>query len=102
MAAESGTCYIYPMVAAVRQQVTIQAGGRIEVQSPELTPGLRAEVIVLVDQPLAPPAVTSNADSTNWRRFAGAIDSGNPNSSDNDKIDADLTREYGSSDGRDE
>ena len=37
------------MVAAIRQTVTIQAGGRLEVQSPELHAGDRAEVIVLIE-----------------------------------------------------
>ena len=37
------------MVAAIRQQVTVQPGGVVEVRSPELTPGARAEVIVLVE-----------------------------------------------------
>jgi hypothetical protein len=47
------------MVAALKQRVTIQPGGLIEVRSSELTPGAQAEVIVLVDsssgelQPLA-------------------------------------------------
>jgi len=31
-----------------------------------------------------------------FRRFFGAVDSGDPHSGDNDRIDADLAREYGS------
>jgi hypothetical protein len=42
------------MVAAIRQTVTVGAGGRVEVQSPELKEGTRAEVIVLVEQAAAP------------------------------------------------
>lgn len=42
------------MVTAVKQIVTIQEGGRVEVTSAELPEGRLAEVIVLVDQ-LAPP-----------------------------------------------
>jgi len=38
------------MVAAIRQHVTVGEGGVIEVRSPELRPGARAEVIVLVEQ----------------------------------------------------
>ena len=34
---------------ALRQRVTVQAGGRIEIRSPELTEGALAEVIVLTD-----------------------------------------------------
>jgi hypothetical protein len=39
------------MVAAIRQRVTVQPGGVIEVRSPDLRPGSSAEVIVLVEQP---------------------------------------------------
>jgi hypothetical protein len=37
------------MTAAIRQTVTVGPGGRIEVRSPDLTEGSRAEVIVLVE-----------------------------------------------------
>jgi len=36
------------MVRAVKQTVTIQAGGRVEVTSTELPEGQQAEVIVLI------------------------------------------------------
>lgn len=39
------------MVAAIRQTVTVGAGGRVEVQSPQLKEGARAEVIVLLEEP---------------------------------------------------
>jgi len=44
------------MATAIRKTVTVQPGGRIELSSPELTPGARAEVIVLVEdgKPEAP------------------------------------------------
>ncbi len=35
------------MINAVRQEVVVLPGGRIEIESPELTPGAHAEVIVL-------------------------------------------------------
>ncbi len=38
------------MTRALRHQVTVQPGGRIEVQSADLTPGQCAEVIVLVEE----------------------------------------------------
>lgn len=38
------------MVAALRQIVTVGEGGRIEVRSPELKEGERAEVIVLLEE----------------------------------------------------
>lgn len=43
------------MVAAIRQRVTVQAGGVIEVRSPELRPGDSADVIILVEPPIAEP-----------------------------------------------
>lgn len=47
------------MVAAIRQTVTIQSAGTVEVRSPELRAGDRAEVIVLIEgaecRPACPP-----------------------------------------------
>ncbi len=37
------------MVAAIRQTVTIQSGGTVEVRSPALRAGAKAEVIVLIE-----------------------------------------------------
>jgi hypothetical protein len=36
------------MVAAIRQTVTVGPGGHVEIRSPELEEGQRADVIVLV------------------------------------------------------
>ena len=38
------------MVTAIRQTLTVQADGRLEVRSPQLRSGTTAEVIVLVEQ----------------------------------------------------
>ena len=43
------------MTNAIRQRVTVQPGGVIEVRSPELTAGARAEVIILLEEPQEPP-----------------------------------------------
>ena len=37
------------MVNAIKQVVTVQSGGVIEIRSPELPEGARAEVIVILD-----------------------------------------------------
>ena len=83
------------MVAAIRQHVTVKEGGVIEVRSPDLRPGEEAEVIVLVGMraQLGGNQPKSRARG-GWRRYAGAIHSGDPHSADNDRIDADLAREY--------
>ncbi len=47
------------MMNAIRQWVTVQAGGRIEFVSPELRPGSHAEVIVLPDAVSNNPAPPS-------------------------------------------
>lgn len=89
------------MVAAIRQQVTVQPGGVVEVRSPELPPGARAEVIVLLtNQPRpaespAPAPDSATPQEGAWRRHAGVFRSGNPALADNDRIDADLARGYG-------
>ncbi len=36
------------MIQAIRKEVTILQGGRVEFSSPELKPGVRAEVIVVI------------------------------------------------------
>jgi hypothetical protein len=38
-------------MTAIRQKTTVKPNGVIEVQSPELAPGERVEVIILVDKP---------------------------------------------------
>lgn len=45
------------MLHAIRQKITVQAGGRIELCAPELAEGTRAEVIV-IEEP-APQALCS-------------------------------------------
>ncbi len=53
------------MIAAIRQTVTIQSAGTVEVRSPELRAGARAEVIVLIEgaecRPAASPVNTLDA-----------------------------------------
>lgn len=45
------------MVAAIKQTVRVQAGGPVEVRSPDLPEGARAEVIILLqDEAGAPPS----------------------------------------------
>jgi hypothetical protein len=91
------------VVTAIKRQVTIQPGGVIEVRSPDLPAGARAEVIILLERSATQsPETTGNspADAADaWerlRRHAGIFDGGDPHASDNDRIDADLAREYGS------
>ncbi|MCY3023327.1 MAG: hypothetical protein NTW87_30480 [Planctomycetota bacterium] len=92
------------MVTALRQVVTIQPGGRIEITAPELRAGTKAEVIVLLaERKRAGRAAKSHpkpaqrkprAGRGGFERFIGAVNSGDPHSADNDRIDADLAREY--------
>jgi hypothetical protein len=46
------------MVAPIKQTVTVQPDGHIEIRSPQLRPGARAEVIVLMEQENKPSALT--------------------------------------------
>lgn len=81
------------MPAAIKQIVTVRSGGVVEVRSPELREGDRAEVTVVVVHPADIQQASNGAGR--WRRYAGAFNSGNPSAGDNDRIDADLAREYG-------
>ena len=47
------------MVAAIRQTLTVQSEGTVEVRSPELRAGARAEVIVLIEGAECRPAGSS-------------------------------------------
>jgi hypothetical protein len=48
------------MLQAIKKEVTVLQGGRIEFSSPELKPGARAEVIVLIqDSQTIAPNLTS-------------------------------------------
>lgn len=41
------------MTQAIREQVTVEQEGKIEIHNPALSVGTKAEVIVLVEQPAA-------------------------------------------------
>ena len=62
------------------------------MRSPDLREGDQAEVTVTVMRPAGEKAV---APSDEFRRFAGAVNSGDANAGDNQRIDADLAAEYG-------
>jgi hypothetical protein len=87
------------MSTAIRQVVTVQPGGVIEVRSPELHAGDQAEVTVVVTQPTTTAASrggdAASSSAGGWRRYAGAIDSTDARAGDNARIDADLADEYG-------
>jgi len=82
------------VVTAIRQQVTVQPGGVIELRSPELMAGARAEVIILLgsESPTtgilpAGPAGSQVQPLPDWRRYAGTCKGGVQGSPDNDRID---------------
>lgn len=56
------------MLHAIRQKVTVQAGGRIELVSPELTEGTQAEVIVIEES--SPPRTRRLTDLVGQGRGA--------------------------------
>lgn len=66
---------------------------QVVVHLPLDAPTGQAEVVVTVGRH------ENGASSTggDFRRCFGTINSGNPNSADNESIDADLAREYGGS-----
>jgi hypothetical protein len=80
------------MPLAIRQVVTVQAAGVLEVRSPDLRPGDQAEVTVVVT-PKSQDASQSSS-RRDWRDLAGAINSSDPHGADNERIDADLANEY--------
>ena len=73
------------MSRAIHTTVIVKEGGLLELRLPELRAGDSASVTVRVEE--------GSAKVPDWRQFAGVIDSGNPNSADNDGIDEDLADE---------
>ena len=43
------------MIQAIKERVTVQAGGKIEITHPELLAGTEAEVLIMIEQPLTEP-----------------------------------------------
>ena len=76
---------------AIKQKVRVGADGLIEFRSTQLHSGDEAEVIVLVDRVQA--VVVSSPGRKTWRDYVGIVNSGDPDSANNEKIDADLARE---------
>jgi len=76
---------------AIRQKVTVGPDGLVEFRAPSLTSGDEAEVIVLVER--SEPADSKPSGRKTWRDYAGTFNSGDPDSANNERIDADLARE---------
>jgi len=81
-------------MVTIRQNIKVDVDGLVEVRSADLRAGDTAEVIVLVDRSPAPSDETGEPRRKNWRDYAGIFNSGDPHSSDNERIDADLARSY--------
>lgn len=81
------------MPVSIKQTVIVRAGGVIEMHSPDLHEGDEAQVTVVVTRQTR--SASSDSTKNGWKRFAGAVNSGNPHAGDNESIDADLASEYG-------
>jgi hypothetical protein len=87
-----GQYIIHPMYAVIRQILRVQPGGVIELRSAELHEGDEAEVTVVITQ--SAHLKLPRTHTGDWRRFAGAFNSGDSKSGDNNGIDADLAESY--------
>lgn len=74
------------MLQAIRQRVTIQPGGRIEIVAPEPTAGIEAKVIVLEER------------ASTTRRLADLVGSGKGPFDSPDEADRFIRRERGEGD----
>ena len=83
---------LWDMSVAIKQTVTVRPGGIVEVRSPELRAGDQAEVTVVVTQ--AAGSRTGAGSAVGWRRYAGAVNSGDALAGNNQRIDADLATEH--------
>jgi hypothetical protein len=83
-------------IAATARQMAAESGRPAEESLAELKARLR---------PKARPPLSEAERQAAWqrlRRHFGAVDSGDPRSADNERLDADLAREYGRGLDRDE
>jgi hypothetical protein len=80
------------MAFAIKQVVTVQAAGVLEVRSPDLHAGDQAEVTVMVTPKSSDAAAPTPGG--HWSDFAGAVNTADPRGADNEGIDADLANEY--------
>lgn len=62
------------MAATVKQTVTVQAGGVVQVQSPDLVPGSIAEVIVISEATTSRPPKLVNVIGSAAGGFASPAD----------------------------
>ena len=79
------------MSSTIRQTVTVQPGGLVEIRSPELRGGDQAEVTVVVNRPTN--GEPKSSPHGGWRRYAGAVNRNDGHAGDNRRIDADLADE---------
>lgn len=74
----------------IRTIADITADHQVTVILPADVPTGRAELVVTVM-----PQENGGKVASSARRHFGSVHSGDPRSADNDRIDADLAREYG-------
>ena len=58
------------MQSALKQKVTVQPGGIVHIESPELVPGSIADVIIIPEISAAPPATLTSLIGTAAGGFA--------------------------------
>lgn len=79
-----------PLMITFRTSAEITADRRVVVRLPPETPIGRVELLVSVS-----PVEIAPSPSGSLRRRFGTVHSGDANSADNQRIDADLARAYG-------
>ncbi len=85
------------MVRAVKQIVTVQSGGRVEVTSDQLLAGHQAEVIILLDTLGTPPDTIPSSEGESarppiWKVAQDLMRDLSPD--DLDKLPSDLAAEH--------
>jgi hypothetical protein len=81
-------------MTAIRQEITVQANGLIEVRSSELHEGDLAEVTIWIKPKVQIQTDDDLPPQKDWRDFLGCLGPGDHGSSDNESIDRDLAASY--------
>jgi len=78
-----------------RTSTDVAADRRVVINLPPDTPLGKTELVVMVvPQEKSEQEKTTNQSAGSVRQFMGAVNSGDPHSADNERIDADLARAY--------
>ncbi|CAN5574960.1 hypothetical protein BH24ACI2_BH24ACI2_08450 [soil metagenome] len=87
------------MLTAIKAEIDVS--GKVTLLEPVIIKRKSRAIVTLLDEEATDNKPLNEEEiqraEANFARWIGSVDSGNPNSADNELIDADLAWEYGAS-----